>query len=128
MTATAEPPIVDPSSAPYARRPHLLGVEYLALDYFGIQRYRCEGWQLTNGDTVVIVTDNGGTSLMNASEKIAAMLRERWEVNVLTIIEDWIEPYFPGEPLTRFRVSDEHGGNTSVDYDKLEACGLVLPR
>ncbi len=67
----AETTIVDPSHAPLGRRPELLSVEYLSLAFVNPQRYRCEAWHLTNGAAVVIVTDNGGTSLMNASEKVA---------------------------------------------------------
>jgi len=128
MTATSEPPIVDASRAPYGRRPQLLGVEYLSLTYVQPQRYRCEAWHLTDGALAVIVTDNGGTSLMNGSEKISEMVRKRWPAPDLTIIEDWIEPFFHDEPSTRFRISNERGGNRAVDFDAWDARGLALPR
>jgi len=128
MTAAAETPIVDASRAPYGRRPQLLGVEYLTLTYIERQRYRCEAWHLTDGAVAVIVTDNGGTSLMNASEKVSEMVRKRWPASDLTIFEDWIEPFITGEPSTRFRIANEQGGNLAVDFDAWDARGLVLPR
>ncbi len=128
MTTSPEPTIVDPDKAPLGRRPQLLGVEYLSLTYVHEQRYRCEAWHLTDGAAVVIVTDNGGTSLMNASEKVSVMVRARWPLADLTIIEDWIEPFLTGEPLTRFRISNERGSNRVVEYDAWEARGIVLPR
>lgn len=123
-----EPTIVDPDKAPHGRRPQLLGVEYLPLMFVHEQYYRCEAWHLTDGAAAVIVTDNGGTSLMNASEEISTMVRERWPLADLTIVEDWIEPFLAGDPLTRFRISTESGGGHDVEYDKWDARGLVLPR
>ncbi|MEK8229325.1 hypothetical protein NKG05_30620 [Oerskovia sp. M15] len=128
MTTSPEHTIVDPSKAPHGRRPQLLGIEYLRLTYVHEQYYRCEGWHLTDGAAAVIVTDNGGTSLMNASEKVSEMVRERWPHPNLTIIEDWIQPFINGDPTTRFRISNEKGSNSDVKYDNWDPRGLVLPR
>lgn len=121
-------PIVDESKAPLGRRPKLLGIEYLRLESRGgKQRYRCEAWQLTTGRKAVIVTDNGGTSLVNASEGIAKMVRDRWP-GELTIIEDWTAD--PEYNITghRFHVSTEDGGQLPFDHDAWDQRGLVLPR
>lgn len=128
MTTSPEPTIVDPSKAPHGRRPQLLGVEYLRLmTHIGEQYYRCEAWHLVDGEVVVIVRDNGGTSLMNASSKVSQMVRDRWPNPALTIVEDWVEPFIPGDPKSRFRISDEEGANEALDPAKWAARGLVVP-
>lgn len=127
MTTSPEPTIVDPSKAPHGRRPQLLGVEYLRLAYVHEQYYRCEAWHLTDGGVVVIVTDNGGTSLMNASEKVSEMVRDRWPNPLLTIVEDWVEPFHAHDPESRFVISNEKGGNLPLDRAEWAARGLVLP-
>ena len=120
--------LIDPSSAPRGKTPALLGIEYLepkGLATSG-QGYLTEAWQLTNGSKVVIVTDNGGTSLMNASEKIAAMIDERWGGPYnLTIIEEWDPPASGGK---RFVESARNGGHWQVDRDSLAKKGIVLPQ
>ncbi|WP_242086495.1 hypothetical protein, partial [Microbacterium lacticum] len=63
---------VDANDAPQGRRPIFLGADYVATAHNG--RYYTEAWSLTDGETVVIVRENGGTSLMNASERIAAAI------------------------------------------------------
>lgn len=129
---TSSPTIVDPAKAPIGKEPRLLGVDHIEpeLDSFRHQRYRTEAWKLNNGETVVIVSDNGGTSLMNASEGIAVAINDRWHelsAPFPIIIEDWSEetPYGTGE---RFRISDRDGGSESFDFDKWDRVGLVLPR
>ncbi|MFS0912340.1 hypothetical protein AB3M89_11140 [Microbacterium sp. 179-I 3D2 NHS] len=122
--------IVDPERGALGRRPRLLGVEFLAPALggeFGRQRYRTEAWQLTNGDTVVIVSDNAGTSLMNISEHIAAAIDARWAGSGRRpiIIEDWDPPTATGR---RFVVSNREGGHVPVDFDELDRAGIVLPR
>ncbi|MFS0895019.1 hypothetical protein [Microbacterium sp. 179-I 3D3 NHS] len=129
--AASEPvTIVDPERGALGRRPRLLGVEFLApalSGEFGRQRYRTEAWQLTNGDTVVIVSDNAGTSLMNISEHIAAAIDARWAGSGRRpiIIEDWDPPTATGR---RFVVSNREGGHVPVDFDELDRAGIVLSR
>lgn len=120
--------IVDPSQAPTGREPLLLGVEFITpKDLHGKQRYRTEAWRLTNGELVVIVTDNGGTSLMNASEKIAAAIKKHWAERgePVTIVEDWTaeRPFLDED---RFRISAENGGNWPLDRAEWKAKGLPL--
>lgn len=125
-----ETTLADPSRATLGRRPELLGVEFLRPDVrgpYGGQRYRTEAWELANGDRVVIVSDNGGTSLMNNSENIARAVDTRWANPGRSpiIVEEWDPPTIVGH---RFVVSDRAGGHRPVDFDELDASGLVLPR
>lgn len=125
-----EPPtLVDPSRATLGRKPTLLGVDFLqpnAGGPFSEQRYRTEAWQLTNGDRVVIVSDNGGTSLMNNSENIADAIDARWSPGGRKpiIIEEWDPPTVMGH---RFVVSNRAGGHLPVDFEGLARSGIVLP-
>lgn len=124
-----EETIIDPRQAPLGREPMLLGIDWLTHERYPGQRWRSEAWQLTNGETVVIVSDNGGTSLMNASEGIAEAVDARWRQpgGVPVIIEDWTaeQPFLEGE---RFRVSARNGGSWEVDFNEWDDQGLVLPR
>lgn len=126
------PTIADPTKAPLGKEPRLLGVDYIepTRQAFPNQRYRTEAWRLNNGDLVVIVSDNGGTSLMNASEGIAEAIEQRWYESPGTppvIVEDWSEdkPFGDGR---RFVISTKNGGNRVFDFDEWDAAGLVLPR
>ncbi|WP_144794223.1 hypothetical protein [Microbacterium paludicola] len=127
---SANPTIVDANRAALGRTPTLLGVEFLHPAVggpFGDQSYRTEAWQLTNGDRVVIVSDNGGTSLMNISEHIATAIDTRWAKpgRPLMIIEEWNPPTVMGH---RFVVSNRNGGHIRVDFDELDSVGIILPR
>lgn len=125
--------IADPAEARIGLEPKLLGIDHIVPDTGHVphQRYRTEAWQLNNGDRVVIVSANGGTSLMNASEEIAAAVDLRWGEKTtgpaVTIIEDWATPGgYAG--IARFRVSNREGGSSTFNHDEWDAAGLVLPR
>lgn len=122
--------IVDPAQAPLGREPEFVGKDHVTpknVSAGAKQRYRTEAWRTSRGELVVIVTDNGGTSLMNASEKIAAAIKERWasEGEPVTIIEDWAErpPFSPG----RFVESHQNGGHSNIDLAEWKAIGIPLP-
>ncbi|MBD5788343.1 hypothetical protein IF650_19460 [Cellulosimicrobium terreum] len=76
MTTSSEPTIVDPARRPTDAGLRALGVEYLRVTYVHEQRYRCEAWHLTDGEVVVIVTENGGASLITAPRRC-----RRWSAN-----------------------------------------------
>lgn len=123
--------IVDPTAAPRGRMPHHLGVDYVTLESLGGQRYRTEACVLTNGTTVVIVTDNGGTSLMNASNAIAQAVDARWgphSSGLIVIVEEWDPPFGGAGGAERFLISDRAGGNFPFDFEEWDRRGLVLPR
>lgn len=125
--------IVNPSLAPIGLEPKFLGIEFIEPTYHGNERYRTEAWQLNNGSVVVIVSDNHGMSLMNASVSIATAIHERWDSiargQSLTIIEDWTaDPEFQYDGDTRFVISAEDGGNRPLDFDMWDKSGIVLPR
>lgn len=120
--------IANPSQAPTGREPLLLGVEFITpKNMHGEQRYRTEAWRLNNGELVVIVSDNGGTSLMNASETIAAAIKEQWAVRgePVTIVEDWA-PESLSSGQDRFCISSQNGGNWPLDREEWKAKGLPL--
>lgn len=124
--------IVDPTKAPLGKEPRLLGVDHIEpdLQMFPNQRYRTEAWRLSNGELVVIVSDNGGTSLMNASEAIAAAVDARWYESPGTpaiIVEDWSEQK-PFSDNQRFVISTQNGGNRTFDFNEWDSLGLALPR
>ncbi len=117
---------VDANDAPQGRRPVFLGADYVSTPHNG--RYYTEAWSLTDGELVVIVRENGGTSLMNASERIAEAIDKRWYTSgiPIRIIEDW------GTDRTalghRFVESSREGGHWALDFDEWDSRGLVLPR
>ncbi len=120
--------ILEADRAPRGRAPHLVGIDYVTTTYGSHeQRYRTEAWRLTDGDMFVIVSDNGGTSLMNASEKIADAVDQRWYQagSPIRIIEDWTPPTMMGH---RFVESSRTGGQLLIDFDELDARGFPLPR
>ncbi|OBC08726.1 MULTISPECIES: hypothetical protein [Gordonia] len=91
------------------------------------QRYPIEVWETANGSVFAIVSDvRGNTSLMNASERIAAAVRGEWK-HVTAIIEHWPGGIGP-EGNQRFVWGSETGGYTALDAEVLAAdYGLVLP-
>lgn len=129
--------IADPAASPRGREPRFLGIDHITPHYLGPndrQHYRTEAWDLADGTRVVIVSENGGTSLNNAQSKIAAAITERWGEGaglVPTIIEDWGDlldrfDFFPG---ARFITAAVEGGQAlPVDLAAWAARGLVLPR
>lgn len=122
-TADDSVPLVDPQRAPLGRRPVFLGIEYLETNRFPGQRWRSEAWRATNGLCVVIVTDNGGTSVNNATSALKEAVESRWlsEGPEIMIIDDWLDTNSP-----RFCV---HGApHLGVDLDALDRQGIVLPR
>lgn len=76
---STSPTIADLTKAPLGKEPRLLGMDYIEPRQLpsANQRYRTEAWRLNNGELVVIVSDNGGTSLMNGSERIADAIDAR---------------------------------------------------
>lgn len=117
---------VDANDAPHGRRPVFLGADYISLPHIG--RYYTEAWSLTDGETVVIVRENGGMSLINASDRIAEAIDSRWYKGgpPIRIIEDWgPEPTAMGH---RFVESSRTGGHWALDFDEWDSRGLVLPR
>lgn len=124
--------IADPNLAPLGREPELVAVDSIYPEGLVTpgQRYRVELWSLAGGQSVAIVSDNHGTSLINASEAISKAIREKWNfVNDpnLTIVEDWgADRPFLGD--SRFTISSENGGVRPYKHAEWEALGLFLPR
>lgn len=119
--------IVNPHRAPLGREPDFVGVVRLRPEPLG-QHYRAEAWRLSDGQLVVIVSDNGGTSLLIASELIAKAVDQQWpgDKGCAVIIEDWSEDRkFLDEH--RFMQSSRNGGHWVVDLDKWAERGLCLP-
>ncbi len=56
------------------------------------------------------------------------MVRKRWQIADLTIIEDWLEPFIDDDPETCFHISNERGSNEHLNVDDWTARGIVLPR
>lgn len=123
--------LIDPSRTPAGiPRPLLIWAGDLSVPDHGgrsRQRYPVEVWEVANGAVFAIVSDvRGNTSLMNASERIAAEVRRRW-TNVSRIIEHW--PGGVGHLDEKFVWGSETGGNTPLDAAELAAdYGLVLPQ
>lgn len=118
-------PILEVSRAPRGRTPLLLGIDYITVKLNGVQRYRTEAWQLTSGDVCVIVSENGGTSLLNAQKSIAAAVDKRWSTGEpVRIFEDW----YPDVQSGRFFESSGRGGHGAVDFAALDREGFPLPR
>ncbi|WP_170307668.1 hypothetical protein [Janibacter terrae] len=121
--------IADPSAAPLGREPRFLGTDHIEVSYLGPndhQLYRTEAWHLTDGQRVVVVSSNGGTSLVNAAELIAEAVERRWGGvgKPLVIVEDW----HPGTAFgARFAIAAGAGGHEPFDHEEWEQRGLALP-
>lgn len=126
--ATTNSAYVDFAKAPLSKKPKPLGAKYIipfdVKGEHGSQRYYTECWILANGEHVVFVADNGGTSLMNGSERIAAAIDSVWGANApVTIIEVWDPPY---SDTDKYKRSGRHGGNYQINRVGYEAAGLFL--
>ncbi|NKR23407.1 hypothetical protein GS896_25515 [Rhodococcus hoagii] len=84
--------------------------------------YPLEVWTTRRGFVAIVTDVPDNTSLMNANEKIAAAVWDRWPG--ARIIENW-----PGKTADGLQFFDTSGtgGHARVDTDSLSEAGLKLP-